>query len=30
MAYLHILGSGETSSAKANSKGHLFEVLMRA
>lgn len=30
MVYLHILGTGKTSSQKANSKGHLFEKLMRA
>lgn len=30
MVYLHILGSGDTASAKANSKGHLFECLMLA
>ena len=30
MIYLHILGSGKTAAAKANSKGHLFEHLMRA
>jgi hypothetical protein len=30
MIYLHILGSGETKAAMANSKGHLFERLMCA
>ncbi len=30
MIYLHILGSGETKAAMANSKGRLFEHLMRA
>ena len=30
MVYLHILGTGDSPSAKANNKGHLFEHLMRA
>lgn len=29
MVYMHILGQGSTSAEKANSKGHLFEYLMR-
>jgi hypothetical protein len=29
MTYLHILGSGKTTSAVADSKGHLFERLIR-
>lgn len=30
MVFLHILGSGNSPSARANSKGHLFERLIRA
>ena len=29
MVYLHILGSGKTPSEIADSKGHLFERLIR-